>query len=56
MYNCIPMHTLQTMQDVQRLSPRVLGIAFAAAFVATIVVAAAALGLVALCVAVATNT
>ena len=30
MYNCVPMHTLQTMQDMQRLSPR----AYAAALIA----------------------
>lgn len=54
MYNCIPMHTLQTMQDIQRLGPRALGIAFAAAVAASAVVVAA-LGLIAFCVALATK-
>lgn len=54
MYNCIPMHTLQTMQDMQRLGPRALGIAFAAAFAAALVIAAV-LGLVAFFVALATT-
>lgn len=31
MYNCVPMHTLQTMQDMQRLSPRAYGVALIAA-------------------------
>lgn len=54
MYNCIPMHTLQTMQDIQRLGPRALGIAFVAAVAASAVVVSA-IGLVAFCIALATT-
>ena len=54
MYNCIPMHTLQTLQDMQRLGPREFGVAFVAAAVAAVVVTAA-LVLVAFLVAIATT-
>ncbi len=39
MYNCIPMHTLQTMQDMQSLSRGALGLTLAGtgAFVAFLV-------------------
>lgn len=55
MYNCIPMHTLQTLQDMQRLSPREFAVAFVAAAVAAVAVSAA-LVLVAFFVAMATVT